>query len=155
MIQSLALLCPFVMKYRTWHKFILSKRLFYQHLLHLLPLGSMLTHTYLHKALRKNKVAICITMLIAMFTWNLMSDLVTCKQRKEYGHTWHQMSLLKLDAIESHKTQTPWFTRGLRRKSRGMLYSVKIWGSGLQYGTDSNISMVAGLSQEGDNAKKS
>ena len=32
-----------------------------------------------------------------------MSDLVICKHRKEYGHTWHRISLLKPGVIKNGK----------------------------------------------------
>ena len=60
----------------------------------------MLTHTYLRKPLRKIKV----TISSHHFTYDKMSALVICKQRKEYGHTWHWMSLLTLGGIKQHKT---------------------------------------------------
>ena len=38
----------------------------------------------------------------------VQSDLVICKQRKEYGRTWHQMSELRLRVTERHKALTHW-----------------------------------------------
>ena len=32
-----------------------------------------------------------------------MHTLVICKQRKEYGHTWYQMSFLRQGIIRLHK----------------------------------------------------
>ena len=34
-----------------------------------------------------------------------MSVLVICKHRKEYGHTWHQLSLLRPNIIKQHKNK--------------------------------------------------
>ena len=45
---------------------------------------SVLTRTYPHIAMRK---IVAITRLTASFTYGLLSDLVICKYRKEYGHT--------------------------------------------------------------------
>ena len=39
-------------------------------------------------------------------TCGLVSDLVICKHRKEYGYTGHPVSLLRIDVINEHKTQT-------------------------------------------------
>ena len=33
----------------------------------------------------------------------MMSDLMACKLRKDYGHTWHWMSLLKPGIIKQYK----------------------------------------------------
>ena len=44
-----------------------------------------------------------ITGLTAHFTCGLMSGLVNCKHRKECGHTWHWMSLLRPDFVNQHK----------------------------------------------------
>ena len=44
-----------------------------------------------------------IIRLTAYFMCGLMSDLVLCKFRKRYGHTWHRMSLLGPDVIKQHK----------------------------------------------------
>ena len=54
--------------------------------------GSMLTHTYPQKLLRKWLFA--ITRLTAHLTYGLVSDPVVCKHRKEYGYTWHRICLL-------------------------------------------------------------
>ena len=47
-----------------------------------------------------------ITRLTAHFTCGLVSALVLYKQRKEYSHTWHWMSLLRSGVTIQHKTQT-------------------------------------------------
>ena len=39
-------------------------------------------------------------------TCSLMSDVMTCKCRKEYSHTWHLMASLRPGVIELHKTKT-------------------------------------------------
>ena len=64
---------------------------------------SMLTHTYPPKPLRTLKRPSAITSLTDQFTCGLMSDLVICKHIKEYGHTWHQMSLMRPGVIAQHK----------------------------------------------------
>ena len=39
-----------------------------------------------------------------LYMWPvMMSDWVICKHRKEYGHTRHQMSLLRPGVIKQHK----------------------------------------------------
>ena len=43
------------------------------------------------------------TRLTAHFMCGLMSDLVICKFRKKYSHTWHWMSLLRPGVIKQHK----------------------------------------------------
>ena len=63
----------------------------------------MSTHTYPHKSLSK----ICNHQADSSFyVCDWMSALVICKHRKEYGHTWHWMSLLKPGVIKQHETQT-------------------------------------------------
>ena len=62
------------------------------------------THT---NPLRKIKWSSAITRLTAHFVCGLMSDLVICKRWKGYGHTWHQIPLLKPGVVKQHKTQTP------------------------------------------------
>ena len=93
---------------------------------------ALLTHTYPHKTWRKLKrrgkeLQYSISALTNPFSckWNkiclnqnwsghlqsqlaciiccLMSDLVNCKYRKEYGYTWHWMSLLRPSVIKQHK----------------------------------------------------
>ena len=44
-----------------------------------------------------------ITSLTAHFTCGVMSDLMICKHTKDYGHTSHQMSLLRPGVIKQHK----------------------------------------------------
>ena len=60
------------------------------HIYHILvPQGdklSMLTQTYKHRSLRKI----------------MMSHLVICKHRIDYGHTWRQMSLPRPGVIKQH-----------------------------------------------------
>ena len=47
-----------------------------------------------------------ITKLTAHFTCGVMFHLAICKHRKEYGHVWHRMSVLRLGVVKQHKTQT-------------------------------------------------
>ena len=56
-----------------------------------------------HKLAERFKLSLVITRLTAHFTCGLMSDLVICKCRKEYGHEWHQMSLLRPAVIKNKK----------------------------------------------------
>ena len=65
----------------------------------------MVTHSYQHKLPRKIKWmwSSAIIKLTAHFMCGLMSDLVTCKHRKEYGYTWHWMSFLRPGVIKQHK----------------------------------------------------
>ena len=35
----------------------------------------------------------------------LMSDLMICKFRKKYGHTWHRIPFLRRGVIKQHKTK--------------------------------------------------
>ena len=60
-------------------------------------------HTYT-QTLRKIWVPICnhYTRLTINFTYDLMPELVTCKHRTEYGHTWHWMSWLRLGVLKQH-----------------------------------------------------
>ena len=73
---------------------------------------SMLTHTYTHKHLTKFKWLSAVTSLLSAgwqptvrAVFGLMSDLVICKHRNEYGHTWHWMSLLRPGVIKQHRTK--------------------------------------------------
>ena len=70
--------------------------------------GSILIHIhrYLHKPLRKTKMAICYHQSDCPFLFWPVSDLMTCKDCREYGHRWHQMSLLRSGVIKKHKSQT-------------------------------------------------
>ena len=43
--------------------------------------------------------------LTTHFTYGLMSAVMICKQRKEYGHAWLQMSILRQDVIKHHKLE--------------------------------------------------
>ena len=54
---------------------------------------SMETYTYPYKQLRKIKVAIYNHQVDSLFMCGLMSAVVMCQERREYGHTWHWMSL--------------------------------------------------------------
>ena len=45
-----------------------------------------------------------MTMLTAHITCGLMSNLVMCKHRKKYDHTWHPMSLLEPSITKQKKT---------------------------------------------------
>ena len=47
-----------------------------------------------------------ISRLAALYICGLMSGLVICKDRKEYGHTWHWMSYLRPGVIKQHKLLT-------------------------------------------------
>ena len=76
---------------------------------------SMLTHIYPHKPLRKIEV----TRLTAQCTCGLMSDLEIDKPRKEYGQTWHWMSLLRPGGIKQHRTRN-FFVRHV-------VYLMKSW----------------------------
>ena len=64
-------------------------RLFSVLLLVCLTLGvgevSMLVHTHSRKPPRKINWPYAITRLTAHFTWDLMSDLMICKHRKQNG----------------------------------------------------------------------
>ena len=73
-------------------------------LFHVLPRWET-KNVHPHTPLRMMEVAICIH-----FSGDLMSDLVICKQIKQYGHTWHWMCLLRIGIIKQHKTQTQAFT---------------------------------------------
>ena len=66
---------------------------------------SMLAYTCLYKSFRKIKLPSAIIKLTAHFTCSLMSTLMICKYRKEYGHAWHWMSILR-PGVSTHKTQT-------------------------------------------------
>ena len=69
--------------------------------------ASMLSHTYPYSIWGRlgDHQHSAITRLTDNFKCDLMSDLVICKHRKEYGHTQHWMSLLTPDVIKQQKTQ--------------------------------------------------
>ena len=58
---------------------------------------SMFTHACPQKPLR-NK-------LTTHYICGLISDLVICKHREEYGHTWHWMSLLRPSVLKAPSRQ--------------------------------------------------
>ena len=70
------------------------------------PCGWLLSTPVLRESCLGFKLAkYAITRLTTHITCDLMSDLVICKHRKEYGLTWHRMSLLRPDVIEQNKSQ--------------------------------------------------
>ena len=54
----------------------------------------METYTYLHKQLRKIKVAICNHQVDSPFMCSLMSAVVMCQEGREYGHTYSHTFLI-------------------------------------------------------------
>ena len=70
-------------------------------------LSLSLSLTYPHKPPRRLKWQSEVPRLTAHYL-GLVSDLVICKHRKEYGHTWHVMPLLRPGVIKNTQcTQTP------------------------------------------------
>ena len=68
---------------------------------------SMLTHTYPHKPLRKIEVTTCNHQTGSpLYVWNdfWSGDLQVLKN---YGHTWHQMPLLRPGVNKQHKPNHP------------------------------------------------
>ena len=63
---------------------------------------SMLIHSYSHKPLREIKVSICNHQVDSSYFWwpGVSSGDLQAKSKKEYGHMWHQMSLMR-----------PWVTK--------------------------------------------
>ena len=77
---------------------------------------SMLTHamhTYT-KLWGRLKWPSAITRLTTHFTCSLVSDLVICKQRKEYDHIWHRMSLLRPAVVKQRKLKLHSFKSALK-----------------------------------------